>query len=284
MKNLYLLSLLVLLGSCGLKVGKYDLGKMYDTASSVSKASKEYTVEEEVELGKTISAQFLGASKYYNDESVQTYVSNIGQWLVTQLPDNKYEWHFVVLEDEMFNAYTAPGGFVFVNTGLLEQLNTEAQLAAILAHEIIHAYRNHHINTIQESAESAAWSNAISLAADQSRNKNVRAGRKVWDKVGGQITNIYFRGFDKDLEFESDYQGLFLLTKAGYDPFAMIEVLQVIQGIEPEDIWFKQFYNTHPEPEDRLKALFKTVDGKLGDLSPVAILESRYMRNKPRQN
>ena len=285
MNRFLLLTLVLLLGSCGLKVGNIDLGKIYDTTSAVTQAAKTYTVKEEVEFGNSIAAQLLGASKYYANESVQQYVSNIGQWLVMQLPEQKYDWHFVVLEDEMFNAYAAPGGMIFVNTGMLEQLNTEAQLAAILAHEIIHAYRSHHVNTIQKTAKSKAWSNALSLANDQRKNKDdkgIKIGREVWESVADQVTNIYFRGFDKELEFAADYQGIFLLSKAGYDPYAMIEVLQLIQGIESEDVWFKQFYDTHPDPADRLKIIFETAEQSLGHLSPVAILESRYQNNKPR--
>lgn len=281
MIRLVLLALTLLLNACGLKVGNVDIGKMYVTAKAVNRVSKEFTIEDEVKLGRSIAAQFLGASKYYENDKVQQYVSNVGQWLVMQLPQQNYDWHFVVLEDEMFNAYTAPGGLVFINTGLLEQLDTEAQLAAILSHEIIHAYRRHHLLTIQKSAQTEAWSKVISLAADQSKNKNVQIGRMVWESVGAQITNIYFRGFDKALEFEADYQGMFLLTKAGYDAYAMIEIIQMIQGIEPEDIWFKQFYETHPSPSDRLNAIFDIAEGTLESFSPVAILEARYQRNKP---
>jgi len=149
-----------LTNSCGLKVGNIDLGKVYDTVSAVSDANREYTLEEEETLSRVISARLLGASKYYDNDVIQDYVSNVGQYLALQLPEQKYTWHFVVLEDEMFNAYAAPAGMVFINTGLLEQLTSEAQLAAILAHEIIHAYRSHHMVTIQKSAEAKAWSKA----------------------------------------------------------------------------------------------------------------------------
>ena len=156
LKSLVTFSGLLLLNSCGLKVGNVDFGKMYDTASAVADAAKNYTVEDEEKLSRVISSRLLGASKYYENDYIQQYVSNVGQYLVMQLPEQKYNWHFVVLEDEMFNAYTAPAGMVFVNTGLLEQLTSEAQLAAILAHEIIHAHRSHHMNTIQRSAETKA--------------------------------------------------------------------------------------------------------------------------------
>jgi predicted Zn-dependent protease len=282
LKSLVVVFFLLLLNSCGLKVGNVDLGKMYDTASAATDAAKDFTIEDEEKLSRVISSRLLGASKYYENEPLQQYVSNVGQYLVMQLPEQKYKWHFVVLEDEMFNAYTAPAGMVFINTGLLEQLNSEAQLAAILAHEIIHAYRSHHMHTIQSNAQTTAWSNAFSLAAAQSKSKKIQASKKIWNTVGGQITNIYFRGFDKELEFEADYQGMFLMTKAGYDPYALIEVIQIIQGIEPEDVWFKQFYNTHPKPAERLDAIFDTIDSKLADYSPVAILESRYNQHKPR--
>jgi len=276
MIRLFLLSTLFILASCGLKVGNIDVGKMYQTTKAVATASKTYTVEEEMALGQSIAAKFLGASKYYQNQPVQDYVSNIGHWLVMQLPEQKFKWHFVVLEDEMFNAYSTPGGIIFINTGMLEQLNNEAQLAAILAHEIIHVYRSHHINTIQSNAKTHAWSNALSMAADQSKNKKIRTNNKIWESVGGQINNIYFRGFDKEREFESDHQGLYLLTKAGYDPYAMIEVLQIIQSAKSKSIWFKQFYNTHPKPYKRLQAVYKVIDNKLSDLDTVAILEKRY--------
>jgi len=67
-----------------------------------------------------------------------------------------------------------------------------------------------------------------------------------------------------------------LLTKAGYDPYAMIEVLQIIQSAKSKSIWFKQFYNTHPKPYKRLQAVYKVIDNKLSDLDTVAILEKRY--------
>jgi beta-barrel assembly-enhancing protease len=286
-KHIVIVIMVALLTSCGLKVNNFDLSKAYETGKSLatigSDATKTYSLEEELAIGKSLSAHLLGASKYYDNEQVQRYVSNVGHWLVQHLPDNPYQWQFVVLEDEVFNAYAAPGGFVFINTGLLEMLHSEAQLAAVLAHEIIHTYRRHHIRAIQSSLRTKIGADTFAFFASLSRHRNADQLAEVFNSINNQVAEIYFlKGFERDYEDESDLLGLKLMAKAGYDPYAMIEMLQVIESYEADNTWMQQFFDTHRRPRDRIVEVMNLLDNELATVNPVANLRQRYLRNKPR--
>ena len=112
---------------------------------------------EEITLGSGIASNMLGAAPLWQDKKAQRYVNQVGQWLAAQTERPDLPWHFGVLDDAEFNAFAAPGGYVFISRGLLQSMRSEAELAGVLAHEIAHVVRKHHLNAIKKAADRSIW-------------------------------------------------------------------------------------------------------------------------------
>jgi predicted Zn-dependent protease len=95
-------------------------------------------------------SQKLGAAPLVKDDQLQKYVSSVGRWVALQSDRPDFEWHFGVIDSTDINAFTAPGGYVMVTKGLYQALNSEADLAGVLAHEIGHEIRKHHLKLMQQ--------------------------------------------------------------------------------------------------------------------------------------
>jgi len=205
-------------------------------------------VEEEVAIGRQIAGNLLGAAPLVKDAKLQKYVNNIGRWVADQSERPDLAWHFGVIESNDVNAFAAPGGYIFVTKGLYRLLQNEAELAGVLAHEVGHVIRQHHLKILQQSKLIDLGSQALAKSAGGN------------DKVQGLIgsgAEIVSRSLDKNAEFEADRIAVVLATRAGYDSFGLPAVLQQIGHFAKNDGDVALLFKTHPHPDDRL--------GKLGD-------------------
>ena len=126
--------------------------KRSTSPKSAQQASKTIDEPEEIEIGHGIATNLLGASPLLPDNRVQQYVNQVGRWLSlhTERPD--LPWQFGVLESTDVNAFATPGGTIFITNGLLQRLNNESELAGVLAHEMVHVLRKHHLAALQKAA------------------------------------------------------------------------------------------------------------------------------------
>lgn len=249
MKRLLLLSCV-----CGLVTGtaqaqlNLDINRIIDTAKSISQASTEIDEQGEIEIGRDVAARLLGAAPLHPNQSLQRYVNEIGRWLASQTERAELPWRFAVLEAPQVNAFATPGGFIFVTGGLVAQMKTEAELAGVLAHEIVHVLRKHHLQAIQKGALANVAGNVVALAVHDKnsalRNQLVSFG-----------TELYVRGLDKADELEADRLGVVIAARGGYDPWGLPVMLQTLQSINPEDSAVALMFATHPPPTERLDAL-----------------------------
>jgi beta-barrel assembly-enhancing protease len=141
-----------------------------------------------------------------------------------------------------------PGGTIFVPRGLLEKMASEAELAGVLAHEIVHVVRKHHLKAIQKGALASLGGQAASAAF---RDMNSEAKQKL--VTFG--TEMYSRGLDKGDELEADRLGVVIAARGGYDPYGLPAVLQALQATNPADSAVALMFKTHPAPGERLGAL-----------------------------
>jgi predicted Zn-dependent protease len=146
------------------------------------------------------------------------------------------------------NAFAVPGGTVFITRGLLERMSSEAELAGVLAHEIAHVVRKHHLKAIQKGALASLGGQAASAAL-----KDMNAEAK--QKLVSFGTEMYSRGLDKDDELEADRLGVVIAARGGYDPYGLPAVLQTLQAANPADSAVALMFKTHPAPSERLGAL-----------------------------
>ena len=226
-----------------------DIGKAFETMAKVKDATTEITEPQEIELGEGVASNLLGAAPLLKKPALQQYVNQVGLWLALQTERPDLPWRFGVLDDDNINAFATPGGNIFITNGLLQRMSSEAELAGVLAHEIAHVLKKHHLEAIKKNARTSLLTDVAAHAAD-------RKGRNpAIAKLAGAGTELYARGLDKDDEFEADRMGVVIAARAGYDPFGLPAVLQILQGIAPDNSDFALMFKTHPTPSDRLGLL-----------------------------
>jgi predicted Zn-dependent protease len=225
-----------------------DFNRIIDTVKKVGKATRDIDEKEEIALGRDMAARLLGAAPLVTDERLQRYVNRVGRWLASQTERPGLPWEFGVLDAPQLNAFAVPGGTVFITRGLLARMHSEAELAGVLAHEISHVVRKHHLKAIQKSARRALGGEALSTAIKASRSE-------AREKLLSFGTELYARGLDKSDELEADRLGVVIAARAGYDAYGLPMVLQTLQAMNPEDSGLALMFKTHPAPAERLAAL-----------------------------
>ena len=213
----------------------------------------------EIEIGRQLAAVLLGSKPLHRDASLQRYVNRHGRWIALQSARPQLPWTFGVLDDPGFNAFAAPGGYVFVTKGLVDRVD-EAELAGILAHEITHVNRRHHLRALAAGARAGIATQAI---ASQLRGGASALSAQVL-AVG---RNMYARGLDQGDEFEADREGVALAARAGFDPYGLPSVLQQLRTASPSDPLFTLTLGTHPAAQQRLEQLEVAMGTRLDALA-----------------
>lgn len=203
------------------------------------------TTEEEIAIGLQSAPEM--AQEYgglYPDERLQAYVDMVGQKLVdnTVARETPYQYDFHLLADqETINAFALPGGQIFITYALLSKLDTEDQLAGVLGHEVGHVLGRHSAERI---ANSEFW---------QTLSQGASVGADAGGLVAGIGQNVLL-GNGREDELESDDLGVRFMIKAGYDPYEMIEVMQILKAAAGPSR-APEFQSTHPDPENRIEKI-----------------------------
>lgn len=211
------------------------------------------TKEQEIVLGLQSTPQMIQEyGGLYADEQLQQQIDAIGFNLVDSSIAATTEWEFdfhLLDAPNTVNAFALPGGPVFMTTGLLRDLDTEAEVAGVLAHEIVHVLARHGAQRIAKSELTNGLIGAVGVASGDANAAQTAA-------VIGQLVNM---SYGRDDEIESDTLGVCLMIEAGYDPAAMIEVMRVLEASgggagQPE------FFSTHPNPQNRIAEIQRAID------------------------
>jgi len=197
-----------------------------------------------------VAARLLGAAPLMANDGVQRYVNHVGRWLASQTERPDLPWQFGVLDAPQLNAFATPGGNVFITRGMLERMRSEAELAGVLAHEIAHVLRKHHLKAIQKGAQTALAGEALSQAL-------ANRGSANREKLIALGSEVFTRGLDKGDELEADRLGVAIAARGGYDTYGLPSVLQTLQAMNPQDSGLALMFKTHPAPGERLDALEK---------------------------
>ena len=155
MKRIVFATLLAVCTAANAQFGGFDLGKALDIGKKVvdnKDAVKEYSQDEEIALGDALAASVLGASPLHPDANLQRYVNRVGRWLTMHSGRPDLPWTFAVIDTDTINAFAMPGGDILVSSGLVKRLNSESELAGVLAHEVAHVVKKHQLTAIQSSA------------------------------------------------------------------------------------------------------------------------------------
>ena len=233
---------------------------------------KKPSQEEEIQLGREITGNLLGAAPLVKDDTLQQYINQVGRWVATQSERPDLPWHFGVIDSEDVNAFAAPGGYVIITKGLYRKLSSEADLAGVLGHEIGHVIKKHHLKVIQKQQ-------LLSLGANLLGDRVAKDNNTV-QKLIGSGAEICARSLDKDAEFEADRIGVVLAGRAGYDPYGLPAVLAEIGHTGKDDGSVALLFKTHPHPDERLARLGEATGNRLDKVTTGKMLEDRLYKLK----
>ncbi|RPJ70403.1 MAG: peptidase M48, partial [Acidobacteria bacterium] len=199
---------------------------------------------QEIAMGREADKQVIGAYGLYPDERLQEYVQALGTRMAAKTERPDLPWTFRVVDDAAVNAFAIPGGFIYVTRGILTHLNSEAELATIVGHEIGHVTARHSVN--QMSKQQLAQ---IGLVAGMVLSPQIaRFGNLAQTGMG-----LMFLQFSRSDESQSDELGLKYMTSAGYDPREMVDVFRMLEGVSQQAGGGRlpQWLSSHPNPENR---------------------------------
>jgi len=191
---------------------------------------------------------------------LRSYVSLVGHSMasLTEADYPELPWEFTVLDSDVINAFALPGGKVFASRGLLARLDSEAQMAGVLGHEVGHVTAQHVNERISQSMVVAGVVIGAAVAAGQSDDDWVRVGVPL---IVGAAGAGYLLSYNRNQEKEADEQGVKYMTAAGYDPYGMLAVLRVLADEAGTGSRPPEFLSTHPYPETRMKTVTALLDG-----------------------
>lgn len=222
---------------------------------------------QELDLGARYNQEILKQYPRYEDAKLQAYIQRVGERVARSSHRNQLNYVFTLVDSPDVNAFALPGGYIYIHRGLLAYLNSEAELAAVLGHEVGHVTARH---SVRQQSQSTAWGLLGQAAA-------IGTGVGAVGDLTSAMGNAFVRGYGRDMELEADGLGAQYLARGGYDPQAMIEVVKVLKGQEdfaraqaakrgeaPTAGGYHGLFDTHPDNDRRLQEVIGPASALVG--------------------
>ncbi len=201
---------------------------------------------EEVQAGQQAHQEILAKTPPYQNPALQAYVSRVGQLMAAQSPRHNLRFTFTVLDDPAVNAFALPGGYIYITTGLMLYLNSEAEMAAVLGHEIGHVSARHNVSQ-------ASWGMVGGIVTSVLSEK--LGNKDLFNTLG----ELGLSSYSRDQELAADGLGAEFLARAGYDPTYMARVIATLQAYDQfkggTSDPYRDLFSTHPNNDQRLQQL-----------------------------
>ncbi len=209
-------------------------------------------IDAEIKFGKIISARILGQFKEYKNDKLKRYVNLVGKSLAMNAGRDEINFHFTVLNADFINAYSAPGGYIFITKGAIKVMHDESELAAVLAHEIAHITEKHIVKEFkikgQDDSATAGLSNLLGSSSSSAKVAFTQS-------VDNAVNKLINKGFKKSEELDSDKVALLLLAATGYDTNSMRRYLKRVKRVIRKTQSRAKNKPTHPPTSKRIKSL-----------------------------
>ena len=233
-----------------------EVTTIFESGKKIAAGFEDITPEQEYYLGRSVAAIILSRYKPLNHPHSLAYINVMGQTLAqaSDRPETFGGYHFMVLDTAEINALSAPGGFIFVSKGLLKCCTSEDAMAAVLAHEIGHVQRQHGLQAIQQSRISDGVTTlAITGTSTLSGGTLKELTTTFDDSIKDITTTMIDSGYSRSAEDEADADAVTIMQRLGYDPNAIIDMLNEMRKRMIPDS--KGFARTHPTPTQRIEGI-----------------------------
>jgi predicted Zn-dependent protease len=233
-------------------------------------------VAAEVKFGREVAAYILGRETLLENTALTRYINLVGKSLAMHSARSDLEFHFGILQNESINAYSTPGGYVFITTGALNLVEDESELAAILAHEIAHVDARHIVKEMDihgtDSRDLAVFSRLLSASNETTRLTLTQA-------INSTLSLLFKTGYKISDELEADRTALLILADSGYDPLALPRFLRRAENHTAEHPATKK--PTHPSSKERFLQLQSVIDeerfsSQMLTQNRIAVMQNRF--------
>jgi predicted Zn-dependent protease len=212
---------------------------------------------QEIRVGRAEDPRIRSQYGVYDDPALQQYVNEIGQRLAKASHRPALEYHFTVLDSPEVNAFALPGGYVYVTRGILAYLNSEAELAAVLGHELGHVTARHSVQQLSAATAASVGAALLQIFVPETRGA-------LGDNLLNLLGKALLSGYGREHELEADRLGAEYLARTGYDPQSMVDVVRVLKNQESFDAQLAReegrqprayhgLFATHPDNDTRLQ-------------------------------
>jgi predicted Zn-dependent protease len=251
------------------------LNRLGRTARGAAAGSFAMSLEKERQIGREVAGVVTGRWHPVTNAALTDYVNLVGTVVAQQSPRyTELPFRFAVLDTDEINAFAAPGGYIFVTRGALELMESEAELAGVLGHEIAHVDQKHVLEQVRKG-------NMITGAASENDLNG-----PVMDKAVETLAGVIFKGLDRGSELESDSLGMLYAAASGYRPDGLLTFVRRLQANETSPRrgrFLAEMKATHPPTADRVAALERQATAEHLDMASGQLLADRFRRYVPRR-
>ncbi|HLC16056.1 MAG TPA: M48 family metalloprotease, partial [Thermodesulfovibrionia bacterium] len=233
------------------KTAKVEAGQkkqLFEGVTDVVSSTGEIDYESEIAIGETLALE--GFKRYgmpVQDQGLQKYVNLVGNAVARNSIRPDIPYRFVVVDSTLYNAFACPGGIIFVSAALVKAMDSEAELAGVLAHEVAHVGHKHALQSIKRSRFFEGVGK-ISTA-----NMKGAKGQQFKQMIGDLQSTLFDKGLDQSMEYEADLTAIETAYRTGYDPAGLIRVLAKLQQKEATAEKAGSWFSTHPPTDSRLQ-------------------------------
>jgi len=251
---------------------KYDVGRI--GMRGVGGGMNFYSIERETAMGRDLAGQVEGSARLLSDPLVTEYVNRLGQNLVRN-SDARVPFIIKVIDSDEVNAFALPGGFFYVNSGLILAADNEAELAGVMAHEIAHVAARH-------ATKNQTKADIFNLASIPLIFVGGPAGYAA-RQVAGLLVPMGFMKFSRNAEREADLLGMEYMYASGYDPGAFLEFFEKLDSrVKEKKSFLAKAFSTHPMTGDRIRDAQKTIDRYLPEREQYVVTTSEFEQVRAR--